>query len=136
MSECVFCKIVKKEIPADIVFENDHILAFLDINPVNAGHTLIVPKQHCTDLLDTPDDIIKDMMVHTKKVAKAAVAAVKANGFNIGINTKPAAGQVVFHTHLHIIPRFSNDGLKHWPHKKLEKAEMLKVKDEIKKALK
>src|SRR3989338_1218763 len=128
MSECIFCKIVKKEIPADIVFENDHILAFLDINPVNAGHTLIVPKQHCTDLLYTPDDIIKDMMVHTKKVAKAAVAAVKANGFNIGINTKPAAGQVVFHTHLHIIPRFSNDGLKHWPHKKLEKAEMLKVK--------
>ena len=62
MSECIFCKSVKKEIPADIVFENDHILAFLDINPVNAGHTLIVPKQHCTDLLDTPDDVLKDMM--------------------------------------------------------------------------
>ena len=135
MSDCIFCKIVKKEIPAGIVYENDTVVAFLDIHPVNPGHTLIVPKEHHTDLLDTPDGVLADMIAKTKKVANAIVEAVKADGFNIGVNTKPAAGQVIFHTHFHIIPRFKEDGLKHWPHKKLEKEVQEKVQDAIRESL-
>ena len=136
MSECIFCKIVKKEIPSDFVYENDKIVAFLDIMPVNPGHTLVVPKAHHADVLETPDDVLFDMITRTKKIAAAIVKAVKADGFNLGVNTGPAAGQAVFHTHFHIIPRFDDDGLKHWPHKKLTKEEMGKVKEAIKIQLK
>jgi len=132
MSECIFCKIIKKELPADFVYENDKIVAFLDIMPVNAGHTLVVPKEHHVDVLETPDGVLAEMMMKTKKIAQGIMKATKADGFNIGVNTKLAAGQAVFHTHFHIIPRFSADGLKHWPHKKIEKQEMQKVRDAIK----
>jgi histidine triad (HIT) family protein len=70
-------------------------------------------------------------MTRTKKIAAAIVEAVKADGFNLGVNTKPAAGQAVFHTHLHIIPRFENDGFKHWPHKQMTQEEMQKVANDI-----
>ncbi|MBI4147005.1 HIT family protein [Candidatus Woesearchaeota archaeon] len=135
MNDCIFCKIVNKQIPAYFVYENDNIVAFLDINPVNPGHTLVVPKEHHIDLLETPDEVLSDMLTRTKKIAAAVIKAVKADGFNVGINTKPAAGQVIFHTHLHIIPRFSTDGLKHWPSKKLERPEMDKVREAVKKLL-
>ncbi len=136
MDDCVFCKIIAGKIPAMKVYENDKIFAFLDIAPVNPGHTLVVPRSHHVDLLETPDDVLSDMITRTKKIAAAVVKAVKADGFNIGVNTKPAAGQAVFHTHLHIIPRFSDDGLRHWPHKKLSQDEMQKVQDGIKAQLK
>lgn len=132
MDDCIFCKIIAGKVPAHKVYENDKIFAFLDISPVNPGHTLVVPRAHHTDLLETPDDVLSDMITRTKKIAAAIVKAVKADGFNIGVNTKPAAGQAVFHTHLHIIPRFSGDGLKHWPHKKLTPEEMQKVTEQIK----
>ncbi len=131
MGDCVFCKIIAGKIPSLKVYENDKIFAFLDIVPINPGHTLIVPRSHHVDLLETPDDVLSDMITRTKKIAAAVMNAVKADGFNIGINTKPAAGQAVFHTHLHIIPRFSNDGLRHWPGKKLTSEEMTKVQKEI-----
>ncbi len=131
MNDCIFCKIVKKEIPADFVYENDKIVAFLDVMPINPGHTLVVPKEHHVDMLETPDDVLSDIITRTKKIASAIIKAVKADGFNIGVNTKPAAGQAVFHTHFHIIPRFNNDGLKPWPHKKLSKEEMAKIKEKI-----
>ncbi len=133
---CIFCKIVKKEIPAQFVFEDKSVVAFLDISPVNAGHTLVVPREHHADVLDTPDAVLNDMMTHAKRIAKAVMAATKSDGFNIGINTKAAAGQVIFHTHLHIIPRLSTDGLKHWPHQKLDAVKMASVQDSIKTLLK
>lgn len=135
MDDCIFCKIIAGKIPAMKVYENDKIFAFLDIMPVNPGHTLVVPRGHHTDLLETPDDVLGDMIIRTKKIAAAVMKAVNADGFNVGINTKPAAGQAVFHTHLHIMPRFNNDGLKHWPHKKLSDAEMKKVQESVKAAL-
>lgn len=135
MSDCIFCKIIKKEIPADFIYENDKIVAFLDIHPCNPGHALVVPKAHFTDLTETPDDVLADIMSRTKKIAPAIVSAVKADGFNSIFNTKPAAGQVIFHTHMHIIPRFKSDGLKHWPEKSLSKEEMEKIKKGIISAL-
>jgi len=136
MSDCIFCKIIKKEIPADFIYENDRIVAFLDIHPNNPGHALVVPKAHFTDLLETPDDVLADIMSRTKKIAPAIIKAVNADGFNTIFNTKPAAGQAVFHTHMHIIPRFKGDGLRHWPEKELSKEEMEKIKKGIISALK
>ena len=136
MDDCIFCKIIAGKVPAMKVYENDKIFAFLDISPVSMGHTLVVPRSHHVDLLETPDDVLSDMITRTKKIAAAVVSAVKADGFNLGVNTKPAAGQAVFHTHLHIIPRFKGDGLKHWPHKQMTQEAMQKVAEEIKSKLK
>lgn len=137
MNDCLFCKIIRKEIPSEnFVYENDKIVAFLDIAPSNKGHTLVVPKAHYTDLLDTPDDVLAEIIVKTKKIAPAVMKGVGAQGFNTIFNTKPAAGQVIFHTHLHIIPRFTNDGLKHWPKVDVSKEEMKKIKENIISALK
>lgn len=132
MNDCIFCKIVRKEIPSEnFVYENDKIVAFLDIAPCSPGHTLVVPKEHHVDMLDTPDDVLADIMSRTKKIAAAVVKGVGAQGFNCIFNTKPAAGQVIFHTHMHIIPRFTNDGLKHWPDTHPTKEELKKVKEQI-----
>ena len=126
---------MKKEIPADVVFENEKIIAFLDIRPSAPGHTLVVPKVHAEDILVTSDEALLETMRAAKKVAKAAMTSVKAEGFNLITNTKPAAGQAVFHTHFHIIPRFSNDGLKHWPHKEVPKETQQQIKEAMKKLL-
>ncbi len=131
MKDCIFCRIVNDELPALKVFENDHLVAFLDITPTNKGHTLIVPKEHHEDFLNTPAELLEDIMKHVKIIAKAVMTAVKADGFNLIVNTKPAAGQVIFHTHFHIIPRFDNDGFRHWPGKHLPDEEMKKVQEEI-----
>jgi len=136
MKDCIFCKIIRKEIPADFVYENDKIVAFLDIHPCNPGHVLVVPREHHADLLETPDEVLTDILSRTKKIAPAIIKAVGAQGFNSTFNTKPAAGQVIFHTHMHIIPRFTNDGLKHWPEKQTTPEELKKIKDNIVKELK
>lgn len=135
MDDCLFCKIIKGEVPASMVYENDKIFAFLDIKPVNKGHTLVVPKEHHADLTETPEEVLGEMLARSKKIADAVVKAVNADGFNIGINTKPAAGQVVFHTHLHIIPRFKDDGLRPWQNKDTTPKDLKKVQDSIKQNL-
>jgi histidine triad (HIT) family protein len=136
MNDCIFCKIIAGKIPAHKVYENDRIFAFLDVAPVSPGHTLVVPRNHHADLLDTPDDVLSDMMARTKKIADAVIKAVKADGFNLGCNTRKAAGQAVFHTHLHIIPRFTGDGLQPWPHRKPANEELREVADAIRGQLK
>ncbi len=135
MSDCIFCKIIAKGVPSNVVYENDKVFAFLDINPINKGHTLVVPKEHHDDMLSTPDALLAEMMTTTKNIAAAVVKAVNADGFNIGVNTKRAAGQLVFHTHFHIIPRFEDDGHKHWPGKKLPEEEMQQIQEAIRKKL-
>ncbi len=86
----------------------------LDINPVNLGHALILPKKHFRNLLDMPDKLLKKQGPLIKKIALAVKDATGADGINIGWNNEPAAGQLIFHSHVHIIPRFRNDGFKHW----------------------
>ncbi|MEM4282648.1 MAG: HIT family protein [Candidatus Woesearchaeota archaeon] len=135
MSDCIFCKIIKKEIPANIVYENDKVIAFLDIRPINTGHMLVVPKTHNVNLLDTPEDILCELAIATKKISAAVIKAVGAQGFNIGMNNGKAAGQLVMHAHLHIIPRFPNDGLRHWPGKESSKEELEAIAKEIVKLL-
>jgi len=131
MTDCIFCKIIKGEIPCSKIYEDEKILSFLDIMPANKGHTLVIPKEHYETILDMPDDLLKEMFVLTKKISKAVMNGTKADGFNIGINTKEAAGQVVMHAHLHIIPRFKDDGLKPWPQGKYQEGEAEEIKEKI-----
>lgn len=114
MTDCIFCKIIKGELPATKVYEDEKILAFLDIAPINKGHTLIIPKEHYKSTLETPDELIKNIAVTAKKIAKAIMDATGAHACNIGINNGAESGQVVFHTHWHIMPRFANDGYELW----------------------
>lgn len=130
--DCIFCKIVKGEIPCSKIYEDKEFLAFLDIKPINPGHALIVPKIHCKNLLDFPKAEETDLMEFIKKVAGAVVKAVNADGFNLGLNNGEAAGQIIHHAHFHIIPRFSNDGFRHWPHKEYKENEMDEVQKKIK----
>ncbi len=118
MDDCIFCKIVKRQIPADIIYEDENTLVFLDIAPVNIGHALVIPKVHYADIHETPSDIMGKIMEVAKKVAEAIKKGVKADGINIFMNNEKAAFQAVFHAHVHVIPRFFSDGLQEWHGKK------------------
>jgi len=135
MSDCVFCKIIKGELPSTKVHDDDDVLAFLDIHPIRPGHTLIIPKKHYTNILETPDaEIVKAMRV-VKRVGRAVIDGLGVDGFSVGLNNGREAGQSVFHTHFHIIPRSKDDGLKQWPERKYQEGEMEDVAQEIKEAL-
>ncbi|PIR93008.1 HIT family protein [Candidatus Falkowbacteria bacterium CG10_big_fil_rev_8_21_14_0_10_43_10] len=114
MADCVFCKIIKGELPSYKVYEDDLIMAFLDINPINKGHTLVVPKEHYKSTLETPDDLVKHLAVITNKISRAVLKATGARACNIGINNGAESGQIIFHTHWHIMPRFAGDGYELW----------------------
>ncbi len=113
MEDCIFCKIIKGEIPCTKVYEDDKVLAFLDISPVNIGHSLVIPKTHFRNALETPDDLLMELVKIGKKIGKA-LQADGAEGVNFSFNNEEASGQTVFHTHLHVIPRFLSDGHGIW----------------------
>ncbi len=110
MDECLFCKIVKGEIPSDKVYEDSNFLAFLDINPRNPGHALVIPKKHYETLFDMPDNETGDMLLMVKKIAAAVKNTMKADGISIGQSNGRAAGQVISHMHFHVIPRYLTEG--------------------------
>lgn len=124
MSDCIFCRIVKGDIPATKVYEDADVLAFLDIQPVNLGHTLIIPKAHYENCQATPDEAMAALMRVARRVADAALGATGAKGFNIGINCGRVAGQVIMHTHVHVMPRFEDDGLKLWGKRAISNEDM------------
>lgn len=129
--ECIFCKIIKGEIPCSKVYEDDSTFAFLDIAPVNKGHVLVLPKVHSETVFDISE---KDMCAVAKtirKICKAVKEGTEADGINIVQNNHSAAGQIVPHVHFHIIPRKESDGLAHWPQGKYEEGEMDKYLKEI-----
>ena len=135
MGDCIFCSIVAGEIPSVKVMETPRILAFLDIAPVNHGHTLVIPKEHHESLLDLPDDLWTEMGRVSRQVARALQKALYARAFNVGMNNFEAAGQVVFHAHLHVIPRYTNDGLYLFPQGVYQPEEMEKVGQQLRKVL-
>src|SRR3989344_8724642 len=108
-------KIIRREIPADIVYEDADTMSFLDIRPNNPGHTLVVPKKPFRNIFDIDDETLAAVWRTARKVAKAVKDATDADGLNINTNNEATAGQVVFHYHVHVIPRFENDGLPLWP---------------------
>lgn len=107
--DCIFCEIAAKSSEAEIVFENEKYIAFLDINPVNYGHTLVMPKKHFDNFLTVPVEDMKELTKLTQYLSGAIKRALKADGFNVISNNGTAAGQSVFHFHYHIIPRYEND---------------------------
>jgi len=136
MNNCLFCKIVTGEIPTQKVYEDDQVLAFLDINPVNPGHTLVIPKEHHEKLSETPPEVAAEIMRVVPGLMKAIEKAVNAKAINIAVNNGELAGQVVFHTHLHIMPRFEGDGYDIWHGKAYEEQEEAnKIADAIRAAL-
>ncbi|WP_031484462.1 HIT family protein [Maridesulfovibrio frigidus] len=112
--DCIFCKIVAGEIPCFKIYETENVLSFLDIGPVNKGHALIIPKSHYENIWDMPADLGKDIITAAQLAGDAIVKATGADGMNLLMNNNSAAGQLVFHAHFHLIPRFTGDGLKHW----------------------
>jgi len=107
--DCVFCRILRHELPAAFVYEDDDVAAFLDLYPVNRGHTLVVPKAHAADLMTCPVETAARLFRVSTALAPAVVAAVGAEGFNVWTANGRVAGQTVFHLHLHILPRFRTD---------------------------
>ncbi len=110
--DCIFCKIVKGEIKAEIVGESEGFIAFLDAHPKADGHTLIVSKGHYITLLDIPNELGDELLEFIKEVASGLLEEGKGEGFNLVMNNFESAGQVVKHAHLHIIPRKEGDGIK------------------------
>ena len=109
--DCIFCKIIQKEIPARIIFESKDVIAFLDIAPATRGHTLVVPKPHFNNLTDMPEKIMGIFFKDMKQVAKLLMEKLNVQGFNLIQNNFEIAGQVVPHAHFHIIPRYKGDNI-------------------------
>lgn len=109
VEDCIFCKIVQRKAPAEIVYEDKDTLGFLDIYPLNPGHTLVISKKHYATLDEMPPKEVGSLFESVAKVMRSVKEAVHADGINIGQSNGKAASQDVFHVHVHIIPRFSRD---------------------------
>lgn len=111
-SDCLFCKIVAGEIPATMVAQDEHTVAFMDINPANPGHMLVVPRNHAKDLLEIDPEDLAAVVRQGKRLAARAVEVLDADGVNLLNSCGPLAWQTVFHFHLHVIPRYAGDPLR------------------------
>ncbi len=132
---CLFCQIIKKEIPAHIIYEDDNYLSFLDINPNTKGHALVIPKKHSPNFNNLTDQEAGSLASKVHYIASRLTKALKTEDYNLGLNNGLQAGQIINHIHWHIIPRYKDDNLKHWASNKKEKellAETFKtLKDQI-----
>ncbi len=134
--QCIFCKIASGQIPAVKIYEDVVVIAFLDINPVSEGHTLVVPKAHYDRLHDCPTELLAGITSSLGKIGKAVCDATNADGYNVLCNNGKAAGQLVAHLHFHIIPRRDNDGLfNHWPTQKYEQSRIEQIGRKIRESL-
>lgn len=118
MTENIFSKIIAREISAEIVYEDESVLAFLDINPVQKGHTLVVPKEHFRWFTDLPTELLAPLFEASQRVARALKEATGADLIQLSI-----VGDEVPHVHIHLIPRFKNDNLNNWPTKTYKEGE-------------
>ena len=134
--DCIFCKIIAGEIPSAKIYEDEAVLAILDINPVNLGHTLVMPKDHYANMEEVPEEILCEVMKAVKKIGRAIKQGLGIEGYNLTENNDPIAGQLIPHLHFHLIPRIKGDGLHLWPQRKYEAAgKMDEVAGKIRQAL-
>ncbi|HIT05465.1 MAG TPA: HIT family protein [Candidatus Scybalocola faecipullorum] len=110
MNDCIFCKIAQGDIPSSTIYEDDDFRVILDLGPATKGHALILPKKHFRNIFEMDDDIAAKIFVLAKKIACAMKKTLDCDGLNIVQNNESIAGQSVFHFHMHIIPRYENDG--------------------------
>jgi histidine triad (HIT) family protein len=108
---CIFCKIAQKQAPASIIYEDQTIIVFLDIRPLNIGHTLVIPKAHYIDIFDIPKELLSQVHMASKEIAYAIKKATEADGISIIQQNGKAAGQDIFHLHVHVVPRFEGQKL-------------------------
>ncbi len=126
--KCVFCSIVKGEIPAIKVYEDADVLAFMDIGPVSKGHTLVIPKMHFDPVVNVPDGILARLIAVVKKIVRAQVKGLDAVGVNVAQANGAAAGQIVPHVHFHVIPRRAGDEpVRNWLPLKYESPDEMSV---------
>ncbi len=105
----LFLKIIRGEIPSAKIYEDRHTYAFLDIRPINKGHALVVPKTYYRNIFDIEPEMLAHVMHSVQKVARALKSSLHADGVTLTMNNEPAGGQDVFHAHVHVIPRFTDD---------------------------
>jgi len=135
MSTCIFCQIIAGEAPSHKIYEDEKVLAFLDTKPLNPGQTVVVPKKHAEHLLESTDEEITSLILAAKKIAPVVMQSVGAQGCNINFNVGHSAGQVIFHTHLNLIPRYDDDGYKEWCRIDEVKDNLLDVSERIRDGL-
>ena len=111
MSDCIFCKIANGEIPSATVYEDNDFRAIMDIAPASRGHIIILPKQHAANVFELSEELASKIYVVAQKIAKVVKEEVECEGINILQNNGEVAGQTVFHLHMHVIPRYTNDGI-------------------------
>lgn len=136
MDNCVFCKIVRGEIPATVVLQDEHALVFMDIGSVNPGHMLVAAKPHIENLQGMDETLAGALFRAASKAAKAIEKVFKPAGISVYQANGAAAGQTVFHAHIHVLPRWENDGLTFtWPVKNPSREELEKVAAQLRAAL-
>ncbi len=130
--DCIFCKIINGDIPGYKLYEDEDVVAFLDAYPAGPGHTLVLPKTHYKDLNAVPEELLKETISAAKHLAPAITKALGAEGCNLFLNNGRAAGQLIDHIHLHILPRYTEDGLKiHLPQKTYSEGEAEMIRQKI-----
>ncbi len=132
MDNCIFCKIASGEIPSNTIYEDDSFRVILDNGPATKGHALVLPKEHYANLFEIPEDVLSKAAVVAKKVAGTMKDKLSCDGLNLVQNNGEAAGQTVMHFHLHIIPRYNDDG-QHilWQPTSPSAEELAAIKDKI-----
>lgn len=132
---CIFCEIAAGKAKAEILYEDENVISFLDIRPLNIGHTLVIPKTHYDNFLELPEDEIKKVSLVSQIVSQKIMKVFKPDGLNLIVNTGAAAGQSVFHFHYHIIPRYENDKITfNMMFKSYAAGEMKEIAEKIKNA--
>lgn len=127
---CIFCKLANKDIPTNIIYEDEKFTVIMDASPATKGHALILPKNHAANIYELPDEDAADIFVLAKKLATKMTEILHCDGFNIVQNNGEVAGQTVFHFHMHLIPRYLNDGNEDkltWNHADLSADEIAEV---------
>ncbi|MDD5458419.1 MAG: HIT family protein [Phycisphaerae bacterium] len=132
VSDCIFCKMVAGDIPVTKIYEDEHVLAFMDIAPISDGHTLVIPRRHYEKIHHCPPELLSKVCSPLGKIAAAVQKAVKADAYNVLCNNGRAAGQVVEHLHFHIVPRNSDDGVfNRWPSYEYPEGKMQTLAEKI-----
>ncbi len=131
--DCIFCKIISGELPSYKVYEDENVLAFLDIAPVHPGHTLVIPKKHYANLEEIPEELLCEVIKVVKKLGKKMKDGLGIEGYEAMENNDPVAGQIIPHLHFHIIPRCTDDGLlTSWPQGKYAEGEAEEIVKKLK----
>lgn len=131
---CIFCKLANGDIPTNVIYEDDMFTVILDASPATRGHALILPKNHAANIYELPDETAAKVFVLAKKLATKMTEVLNCDGFNLIQNNGEVAGQTVFHFHLHLIPRYKNDGNEEkmcWNHAEFSDEEMKEIREQL-----